>query len=445
MSQAVVSCAHTLDKDIADAETAMQKKRAAACYAECEKLSSELESVSGAEDAENWAAASELWQRAHRLFTNPNSFADVKQNDLNFKPIIKTLRSAILGKIVPLISQEPDLVEPLLEGLDEMAQVAKLDDLQDSFKTSNYARAVSKLNRWRRSGEAYGSIELVLAKDRPLIKQLLASYKACQNWDVSGVQAMLVDDLERLVQDAEKYLCSLVVADLKALRGNLVAKVAGIEPMLEKSAWKKDLGDSASWKSVVDAGKKALLAEGVGSRLQKGQKEVTKACTNFSVLCPFFSLTLALFQSPKSKVSESTLPLTVCIFTKLWANGSAALFDLGEVVQGPVFLFCGPHKAQSSLSAALMDYAGLAKSEEEISKQTCEEAKQKGVILTGVVFEGVLLTTMLEESTTEQRKKKIQEHFNKMHLKAKAFDTDLSDLVHPRLLREAGDVVLHMH
>ena len=177
------------------------------------------------------------------------------------------------------------MVESVAEGLDHVAKALSLEDVDDVFKASSYIRAVSKLSRWHRAALAYGSVERLLAKDRALIKQFLSSFQAFQNWDVAGLQASILYDLEGLTHNAEKYLQHVVASDLKVLKGQLTTKVKELEPLLEKQKWKTGVADSASLKDVLDKAKAVLLQEGVGILLQKAQKDMTKARSRMLVLC----------------------------------------------------------------------------------------------------------------------------------------------------------------
>ena len=99
-------------------------------------------------------------------------------------------------------------------------------------------------------------------------------------------------------------------------------------------------------------------------------------------------------------------------------------------------------KALSSLTTALADYKGLAPESDESYKDVLDTARLKGAQLSGIVFEGLLTTALVEDSPIDKKKKKLQEHFNKMKAKALWYETDLNSLVHPRLVREASNNIL---
>ena len=177
--------------------------------------------TSAGESRDARAAASERWRRLQKLLTDPQTFTAVENGEFasKMKPAVQKLSTAII------------------------------------LKATSYIRAMSKVSRWQRAADAYGSVELLLAKDKALIKQFLSSYKVCQKWEIAGLQASLVHDLEGVLQIAEGYLVQIANSDLKALKNQLTAKVQETGPLLEKSKWKDEIGDSAPWKDVVDAGR----------------------------------------------------------------------------------------------------------------------------------------------------------------------------------------------
>ena len=235
--------------------------------------------LDGSEEAR--AASSELWRRVQKLVTDPQTFAALENSEFaaKMKPAVQNLTTTILGHIAAVFRDGAELVEPVVEGLDQLANAVKSDDLEDTFKSASYIRAISKLSRWSRAAEAYGAVEQVLAKDRALVKQFVASYKSCSTWEVAGLRASLVYDLECVTSIAEERLKQIACSDLRALKNQLTNKLKEVEPLFEKKKWKSQVGDSAPLKDVIDAAKRVLLQEGVGSSMQKTQKDLTKAAS----------------------------------------------------------------------------------------------------------------------------------------------------------------------